>query len=379
MDTDQSTLLWSPEIALRSKKQVLLEDWGTSDQNEAEMKRSNTHLTPVPAFETWTTFKPTFKPHGLTVFYHAHSSPPIPSTAEIYDANEKDSIRGKLGNHAVCRLGDAVVKYSCDPNVLSEAEDLLFLAEKRPELRIPTVFAAWSTTRENEDATYYFMMNFIKGIALSDEKFAELSIYAQDTICSKVSSQLRYLRDLPSEGYYGRPYHQGWLNPPVHLETNSSGSIAVTGPYKTYEEFCAAIYRARQMNRAVGTQGLEWRPKEVENTTELVSIFSGWTHNEPRLTWLDPQIRNIVARQVIANDGSEDWEVFLIDWECFGWYPAWLQGLQVRRRSGIVLVQGTDFTLHRESEIRPMMLKDFDPEPDEERMAGLSKHYWEFY
>jgi hypothetical protein len=74
-------------------------------------------------------------------------------------------------------------------------------------------------------------MNFIEGIMMSDEKFADLPIHAQDTICAKIPLQTRYLRELPLEkGYYGRAHGQGWLCAPPGLETNTSASRAVVGP-----------------------------------------------------------------------------------------------------------------------------------------------------
>jgi hypothetical protein len=228
------------------------------------------------------------------------------------------------------------------------------------------------------------MMNFIEGINMDDEKFAKLSIYAQNTICAKVSSQLRYLRELPSEGYYGRPHGKGWVCPPPGLDTNTGASRVVIGPYKTYEEYCSAMYRARQVQSAIGCSGLEWPLKEPELMAQFTSarVFPSWEHHEPKFTWIDPSITNMIARQIKGDDGSEDWEVFLIDWEFTGWYPAWLQGMQFCFRGGIVLrdpKQPTKVTFYRRSEIIPMMLKDFDPEPDQERIAIICDLDWSFY
>jgi hypothetical protein len=226
------------------------------------------------------------------------------------------------------------------------------------------------------------MMNFIEGTIVDDESFAKLPIQAQNTICAKVSSQLRYLRELPSEGYYGRPHGQGWVCPPPGLDTNTSASRVVVGPYKTYEEYCSAMYRAQQVQNAIGSSGMEWHPKEPELMAQFMSVFPGWGPHEPKLTWMDPSITNIIARQIKGDDGSEDWEVYLIDWEYTGWYPAWLQGMQLCFRSGILLrdpKQPTNITFYRKSEILPMMLKDFDPEPDQGRIAIVCGLDWSFY
>jgi len=270
---------------------------------------------------------------------------------------------------------------------------LLFLAEKRPNLRIPTVLAVWSFVLEPGLVAYCFMMNFIEGGNMTFEKFAELPIHAQDTICTKISSQLRYLRELPSEpeGYYGRVHGQGWLCAPHGLDSSTSASPyrGIVGPYKTYEEYCAAMYRAQQTLRAGHSSGEEWGPEEPEIVPQLESVFQGWGDNEPKFTWIDPKIQNIIARKIIKeDDGSEDWEVFLIDWEYCGWYPAWTQVLQVMTICGVVLRDPDNpvgLISYRGSEITPMILKDFDPKPeeerkkDEERLKLLSDLCWHFF
>jgi hypothetical protein len=194
------------------------------------------------------------------------------------------------------------------------------------------VLAVWLTTEEEEveNPVFCLMMEFIEGIPLKHEIFAALPIYAQDTICAKVSSQLRYLRELLSEGYYGRVHGQGWLYPPIGIDTCTNAFPDMVGPYKTYPEFVAAIYRAWQMQRATSYKLAEWWPKDVEKTAKFMPILPGWEPYEPKFTWVDPKLANIIARQVKGDDGSEDWEVFLIDWEYCTWYPAWLQGLQIK-------------------------------------------------
>jgi hypothetical protein len=226
------------------------------------------------------------------------------------------------------------------------------------------------------------MMNFIEGTPLHDEYFAKLPIHAQDTICAKVSSQLQYLRELPSEGYYGRVHEKGWLCAPGGLDLNASTSKAVVGPYKTYEEFISAIYRAWHVRTAISNNSPEWHPADVECNAKFMSIFPGWKPHEPKLTWVDPKITNMIARQIKGEDGSEDWDVFLIDWECTGWYPAWVQGLQNDSRSNILIrdpTQPPEIVFHRKTEIARMMMEKFDPDPDWERIAIIRERDWNFY
>lgn len=103
-------------------------------------------------------------------------------------------------------------------------------------------------------------MEFIEGIPLLHGVFATLPVCAQDTICAKVSSQLRYLRELPSEGYYGRIHKQAWLDAPPGIDSYTYTSPATVVPYKTYKEFVSAIHRAEQNHRAASNNLPEWYP-----------------------------------------------------------------------------------------------------------------------
>jgi hypothetical protein len=106
--------LWSPEIAARSKAEVLREDWKVSNVAEGSRKRFNRGKMPTPDPETWTTFKK----NEVTLFYQAPSSPPIPSLKEIDEAHAKNRLNTRVQLHEACRMGNTLVKYSGNPNVL---------------------------------------------------------------------------------------------------------------------------------------------------------------------------------------------------------------------------------------------------------------------
>jgi hypothetical protein len=114
--------LWTPEVALRSKEQVIHEDWKAPDMNTAWLKKAERHSAPAPAnIETWTTLNS----HALTIFYQAHSSPPIPSMKDIDDTPAKNRLHTNIGLHLVCKIGDTVVKYSASPNVVEVSKPCL--------------------------------------------------------------------------------------------------------------------------------------------------------------------------------------------------------------------------------------------------------------
>jgi hypothetical protein len=100
-------------MAFRSKAQVLLEEWKTLDIDEAWHNLDERLNAPAPAdLKTWTTLTP----RALTLFYQAHSCPPLPSMKEIRDATAKYRLHGKTGGHNVCKMGGTVIKYGYYPS-----------------------------------------------------------------------------------------------------------------------------------------------------------------------------------------------------------------------------------------------------------------------
>jgi hypothetical protein len=115
MDVDPPQPLWTPDMALRSKNQVLLEEWKTLDISKAWQNTRECHFAPAPSdLKTWTTLTP----RALTLFYQAQSSPPLPSMKEIRDATAKDPLHAINGGHNVCRMGGTVIKYGYYPSVM---------------------------------------------------------------------------------------------------------------------------------------------------------------------------------------------------------------------------------------------------------------------
>ncbi|KAF2648069.1 hypothetical protein K491DRAFT_738415 [Lophiostoma macrostomum CBS 122681] len=343
-------------MEMRTKSEVLLEQWGTLDLTEIHRRIIGMRDVPFPDVKKCTKLK---------LPYQAPSCPPLPSWQEILAATKTHSLHMlNIGLHP-------------------EAETLLFLAEKRPQLRIPTVLAAWTVMNEYNNPVNCLMMEFIEGIALDDDNFSKLSIQAQDTICAKVSSQLQYLRELaPEEHYYGRVHRQGWQDPPPAVRGLNHISQDAVGPFDTYEEFARAMCQSDESECAVQDMSPEFHPLSVSHTASLWSMLCNWEPHEPKFTWIDPKIRNLVVRPVEGDDGN-DWEVFLIDWECCGWYPAWLQALQCAHRFRVWLIDRSSkppkIWEHREGELVPSVLKDVEPKADLEKLAVMKTRDWHFF
>jgi len=113
MDT-KPPLLWTPEIAIRSKQQVLQEDWGVLTRDAVFAKILECDEAPEPPVKEWTTLKP----RDITLFYQTRSAPPIPSLEEILGTTAENCLHSKISLHRVCKLGDAVIKCASNPNVL---------------------------------------------------------------------------------------------------------------------------------------------------------------------------------------------------------------------------------------------------------------------
>jgi hypothetical protein len=232
---------------------------------------------------------------------------------------------------------------------------------------------------------YFSITTYIDGVRLDEEVFSRMAMEAQDIICAKVSTQLAYLRTLECEGwYYGRIHRQAWSQPPPDIEVNTSTPRTVTSPFTTYEALVKNLIEAFQMQEAVSIQSQDWPAYHMEQVAELVSTLESWKPVEPKLTWLDPKIRNIVAVPIGGDEKTAlDWDVYFVDWEDLGWYPAWLQAKQVRDRGSVFVryvdpMKGMNARIYREKEILDMQLKDFDPGYDREKGERVSR-YWRFY
>ncbi|KAK7192244.1 hypothetical protein PSPO01_01816 [Paraphaeosphaeria sporulosa] len=113
------------------------------------------------------------------------------------------------------------------------------------------------------------------------------------------------------------------------------------------------------MQQAISGNDPEWSPVEVELLAKFRSIFPGWNPHEPKLTWIDPKIANMVARQMKVDDGN-DWEVFLIDWS----------SIKSRVRPS---------ESYKRPKIQQMMMKDLDLKPDRERLAVIKDDDWNVF
>lgn len=266
----------------------------------------------------------------LQLPYTAAHHPGIPSIEEIEEAMKTNKFKSKLGAGVVCSVGAVVVKISANTSVIQEAEDLLYLQSTGSKLRTPTVYAAFSrdiTEAGRPYRVYYLVQEYLEGQSLNAPLWLSMDVTVRKKICSSLVEQLRLLRSIPAPlpSSYGRVHNQGWLEDSPMFQTCRK---ELCGPYNSYEDFCEAAVSAAQLYTAV------WRPstgEEQENTRDLLSKYQSalktWS-STPAFTHVDPNLSNIIVRQIPGSNGGEDeWEATLIDWERSGWFPDWMQAV----------------------------------------------------
>lgn len=228
-------------------------------------------------------------------------------------------------------------------------------------------------------------MEFIEGLQMDADKFAKLPVHAQDIVCAKISDQIRILRSMPSEGYYGRVHRQGWMSQPRALETHAEHRYC--GPFNTYEELVSAMFYAWVNFQALNYTSLVWDDTFESDTAELFSLIAGFEPQEPKFTWIDPKPANVIVQPIQKDDGTEDWDVVLIDWEYSGWYPAWVQAMQVEKKFWAVKEDRTQAPYgsgqypvqsYRKGELSAMVMKDFDPNSVWKVVKSLPRS-WDFF
>jgi hypothetical protein len=229
------------------------------------------------------------------------------------------------------------------------------------------------------------MMEFIEGIRTDSQTFADLPVHVQDIVCAKVSAQIRLLRSIPSEGYYGRVHRQGWMSPPNALEMGTEHRIC--GPFNTYEEIVSAMFYSWVKSQSLNYTSLVWDDTFESDTAELFSLIAGFEPHEPKFTWIDPKPANIIIQPIQKDDGTEDWDVVLIDWEYSGWYPAWVQAMQVETNFFAVQEDRTQapyrcgrypVNIYRKGELSAMVTKDFDSNSVRKVLRSVGRD-WDFF
>jgi len=309
---------------MRTSAEICHEEFGVSTIKEAQ-DRLNSNM------EAWRN-----REFHLSIPYIADSYPESPSAEEIQKAMKENTLHAKCGMNYVFRVRDMVVKIS-DQQIIEEAENMIYLA-KYSKVRVPKVYSV-QRTLDGPVNQYAMISEFIEGFELSYEHWMGFTEEERTTLCARIGEQFRLLRSIPSEGYYGRIYHQAFDRMFQMFRTNCNHPC---GPYDTYEEFAAAVIRSGETCALVSILSEKERlPEDVELLlSEYKLALETSTAREPFFTHVDPGPKNTVVRRIPGTqDHAPDWEVTLIDWAGAGWFPAWVQGACFKNRYGITDIQ----------------------------------------
>jgi hypothetical protein len=294
-----------------------MEHYGVETTRELDTRFGHSHIYgDYPPLSSWT---------KLSLPYEATTHPRIPSVEEIMKAREDDNnkLTGPFRLRQVYRVGNCVVKYSGNQNLLHEAENMLFL-EKHSGVRTPKVYAVFSQVYKEPAPIHFIVMEYIEGSTLTKDRFLALDESARKTISLKIANQLKLLRSVPSEGYYGRVYQQAFSSDFPLLFTRRNH---MPGPYTSYPDLLSAIYAAIELQLASGSWLEDYSDTEIELFKQFQRILGGVrTGFKPVLTHVHPKWQNTILQPVKGDNGEiKDWDVVLIDWNGLAWLPAYIQ------------------------------------------------------
>jgi hypothetical protein len=273
--------------------------------------------------------------------YEAPNHPVLPSLDEIRQVLAECNKIRRVYSGGAFKVGEFMVK-ACRHNSLlqvnnppnttlqpltrsQEVEDILFL-QANSQVRTPTIYAAF--THVEDFPIHYMIMDHIEGETLGDI-WPSLDDKARSIITSRLCEQFQLLRSIPSEGFYGRVHRQKWW--PM-LNFLGSMKPEYHGPFNTYEEFVAALTSTIYMSAAIGTKGNDFHPILASDLSPVESTLVTCNGRQPTFTHLDPGMQNIMVRPIAGPQGTEDWEVTLIDWAYSGWCPAWVQAVSIQEK-----------------------------------------------
>jgi len=269
--------------------------------------------------------------------YEAPSHPPLPSLDEIDEALDKNCLnrRDPYTHHqTVCRVRNFVVKRGLPNEALGEAENLLYL-EQFPQVNSPKVYAVhfapisrygYAPNGDGKDRFTYIIMEDIKGEPFEWEDWVQLPEDLRKLHTTRLGEQLKALRSIPSEGYYGRINNQPWY---PNFPIGRTRGKTFTGPYTSYEALVDAIYISVELYCARNTGWATWPVWPASFLTampQLKGVLLRTPASKPVLTQLRFDLRNFVTRPVRNDEGKiVDYVITFVDLLDLAWCPAFMQ------------------------------------------------------
>lgn len=177
------------------------------------------------------------------------------------------------------------------------------------------------------------IMEFVEGYQMSNKLFNGLPRRDQHMVLQAVAEQIQNMRAVkpsiepegPRHGYYGRVNYQGY-HPQFQFLTSPPKGLQ--GPWDTYESFIEAVTRAdldRCMLKVWDGQSVDHLRQGVLDLQRGLQALKG---HEPVLTHLDLKWANMIIQPLDDKEdgkGPASYRAVFLDWEYFGWLPAYIQ------------------------------------------------------
>jgi hypothetical protein len=271
---------------------------------------------------------------------------PIPTPAEIHAA-----IGQPEGYFHMGRVGPYMVKICGSIEVYQEAENLLYLERVNSNVRVPKVYAAFSSraaprnvsdeAEEDEFLYYYLVMEHIDGIRVTALDVIALDVTPLDEleidylIVEKIGDlygeQLRRLRSIPAEDpeLFGRingkayPFYNDATRHPAAPDYFSN-----LGPFN-YETLVGRMIHTMKIDEALNSLTCnDFKPKDRGLLRDARSALIDNVRPSDRLPVLTHMHRGGVVVKLVRDEQGKAIdveEVVLVDWSMMSWMPAWYE------------------------------------------------------
>lgn len=246
---------------------------------------------------------------------HRPDQEPLPTSDQIRDTT---NILGLRTTQTIIAVGSYVVKYGRSTSEV-EGQNLLYIENRLPFIRAPRLQAMYLEGQE-----LYLIMDRIPG-----ENLEVLWDELTDTERHDVSAQLRktfaYIRSIASDS----PFYGSVCKGPMPEHTRFTFDDHLDGPFDSEEEFNQGLIGQLQKTHDMQQQD---HAKGEYYQRHLSSVLK---NNKPVLTHADVHRRNVIihpmqcAKTACTSNGSaayckhKPFDVTLVDWEDFGWYPSY--------------------------------------------------------
>jgi hypothetical protein len=173
------------------------------------------------------------------------------------------------------------------------------------------------------------ILEYIPGFHLDEDYYKSLDKSLQEKAGRAFGLQVKALRAVPSEGYYGLVNNRGW--PPTDNFLLGPGKDSVLGPYRvstSYEDFVNSWYETALFRASSSSNEEDYTEEQLLILRNFKRIMLSLPESDrtPYLCQRDLNSGNIIFEEIKGVDGKvQDFKATLIDFESLCWLPAWMQ------------------------------------------------------